>query len=652
MIRSLIMSAAILLIAQPARASSDAAVRFGTREAVDDISLSPDGKNIAFIGATPGRTSTLFVVSTADGQPKAVMSSSGDTDHLEWCRWSTNVRLVCAIDVIQTDSVGPLDITRLITVDADGKNLKSITPRNASRTNFGGEVIDWSGDGTGGSLLMLRRYVSDEATGNLTARTRDGVGVDRVDTTTLTHTTIEPPKASATEYISDGHGTVRMMVLRSNDGEGYIKGAKVYYYRKAGSREWLPFGPIADTAGFQPLGVDGQRNVVYGAADKDGRAALYTITLDDSLKRELVLARSDVDIDGLVMIGRQHRIVGASFANERRQIEFFDPELRRLTNSLSKALPGLPLVSFVGASADEGRLLLFAGSDVDPGHYYLFDKATHGLTEVLPARPQLTGTKLAAVKPVSFPAGDGTMIPAYLTLPTGSDGKNLPAIVLPHGGPDARDEWGFDWLAQFLANRGYAVLQPNYRGSAGYGTAFLRKNGYQSWRAAIGDINDGGRWLVKQGIADSTKLAILGWSYGGYAALQSNVLDPQLFKAIIAVAPVTDLETLRHEHETFTNYQLVDAQIGHGPHVREGSPAQNAGRIIAPVLLFHGSLDYTVGVDHSRMMASRLKGAGRQVELVEYAGLEHQLNDSNVRAEMLDKMDAFLRTSLKLPPAP
>ncbi|MEI9851159.1 MAG: alpha/beta fold hydrolase [Sphingomonas sp.] len=123
---------------------------------------------------------------------------------------------------------------------------------------------------------------------------------------------------------------------------------------------------------------------------------------------------------------------------------------------------------------------------------------------------------------------------------------------MPHGGPGARDEWGFDWLAQFFAARGYAVLQPNFRGSAGYGEDWFLENGFKSWRTAIGDVNDGGRWLVGQGIAAPAKLAIVGWSYGGYAALQSAVLDPELFKAIVAIAPVTDLGALKEESRWFT----------------------------------------------------------------------------------------------------
>jgi dipeptidyl aminopeptidase/acylaminoacyl peptidase len=260
----------------------------------------------------------------------------------------------------------------------------------------------------------------------------------------------------------------------------------------------------------------------------------------------------------------------------------------------------------------------------------------------------LEGVSLASVKPVSYPAADGTLIPGYLTLPPGHQSiTGLPAIVLPHGGPSARDEWGFDWLSQFYAARGFAVLQPNFRGSSGYGDKWFEDNGFKAWEVAIGDVLDAGRWLLRQG-ADSSKLAIVGWSYGGYAALQSAVVDPTLFRAVVAIAPVTDLAAVKAEHWGWSNYKFVSDFVGSGTHMHEGSPVEHADKIKAPVLIFHGTLDRNVGIEQSQRMAARLAAAGSKCELVTFENLEHYLEDSAARAQMLRKSDAFLRQALGL----
>ena len=385
---------------------------------------------------------------------------------------------------------------------------------------------------------------------------------------------------------------------------------------------------------------------LYALRKKDGRYALYSIRLDDSHEATLVAENPRVDIDDVIRLGDGQRVIGYTYTEDATERVYFDPEFKALGASLSRALPNSPIIEFVDASSDGHKLLIFAGSDQDPGRYYTFDRVHKSLTPAMIGRPELEGRTLAAVRPVSIPGSGGVSIPAYLTLPPGKAAKNLPAIVLPHGGPSARDVWGFDWLPQFLAARGYAVLQPEYRGSAGFGDAWLNQNGFKSWRTSIGDITDSAKWLESQGIADPNRLAILGWSYGGYAALQSAAVEPTLYKAVVAIAPVTDLAMLKDDYRNFTIYNLVVQEVGEGPQIVEGSPLRRAGEIRAPVLLVHGTLDNTVRVVHSQKMQAALQGAGKQSELLTLDGLDHQLDDSDARTEMLVKIGELLERTI------
>jgi dipeptidyl aminopeptidase/acylaminoacyl peptidase len=307
----------------------------------------------------------------------------------------------------------------------------------------------------------------------------------------------------------------------------------------ANDRLWRPLGSYTFDGstgrggrGMTPLAIDSNANAAYVLETLDGRDALYRISLDGAMRRELVFANKDVDVDGVVRVGRAGRVIGASYVTDRRVVEYFEPDYKKIHASLERALPQTPLIEFVSASADEQKLVFRAHSDVEPGRWYLYDRAKKSVGLIMSERPALADMTLSPVRAITYPAADGTQIPAYLTLPPGvEDPKDLPAIVMPHGGPDERDEWGFQWQAQYFAHRGFAVLQPNFRGSAGYGDGWFANNGFRSWQISVGDICDGGRWLLSQGLANPGRLAVFGWSYGGYAALQANVLDPDLFKA-------------------------------------------------------------------------------------------------------------------------
>lgn len=633
--------------------AAKAAAIFGARPAVAQMSIAPDGKKIAYVGAAQGQASVLFVADLASGTVNPITYSDNKPLDLRACWWSANERLVCwyyGIDVVYALRVS---YTRIVSLDADGKNIRALAapvPQDANRpSQYDGTVIDWL-DHTG-QVLMARDHVSGGTTGTLISNdSAGGIGVDMVDTRTDRARPIERPLPTADDFITDGKGHVRIRGLsRLDSNEEQYVGIEDYQYRARNDGPWQNFSSF-DTAaekGVHPIAVDPVLNVAYALNDKDNRRALYRISLDGSMKSELVLDNPTVDIDDVLKING--RVIGASYTAEREVDVYFDPEYKALVQQLAKVLPKTPLIDIVDATPDENMLLIRASSDTDEGRFYIFQKSSHAIQQLMPVQPMAEGVALASVKSITYKSFDGTDVPAYLTLPVGSSGKNLPAIVMPHGGPGSRDVWGFDWLAQFFAARGYAVIQPEFRGSTGFGEAWFLKNGFQSWKTSIGDVNAAGRWLIAQGIADPARLGIFGWSYGGYAALQSNVLDPDLFKAAVAVAPVTDLTMLRSESAAFRNNALEKQFIGSGALLEEASPARHAAAFKAPVLMFHGTKDINVGFAESVAMNDALQHAGKQSELVRYPDLDHQLGDSKVRADMLAKADAFLRKSMGMP---
>jgi dienelactone hydrolase len=650
----LAMLMAYPMIPANAETPADVAAAFGAREGAEDVSLSPDGTKLSFIAPTVGQGSALFVRDVADGaQPRIILNSDGKPERLSSCNWVSNKRLVCRVVGVADVQGRKMHFNRMFAIDADAKNLRELSTRQNEYSRGiqlgGGSVVDWLPD-EDGVVLMARRYIPDDHLGSRAGSTREGLGVDKIDTSSLTLKSVELPQERAADYISDGRGIVRIKgsygVAGPNDQQS---GIFTYQYRRAGSREWEKLSDFNSRTvdGFDPFAVDHDLNVAYGFKKKNGRLALYSVALDGTLTEKLILARDDVDVDGLVRIGRRNRVVGASYDTDTRHVVYTDPDIAKLAASLARALPKNPVIWVADSSVDERKLLIFAGSDTDPGLYYLFDRDKHDLHILSPARPELEGRTLATMKPIRYKAADGTEIPAFLTLPPGKESaKGLPAIVMPHGGPSARDTWGFDWLPQYYAAQGFAVLQPEYRGSSGYGDAWYQNNGFRSWRVAVGDVVDAGRWLVSEGIADPHKLAIVGWSYGGYAALQSAVLAPDLFKAVVAVAPVTDLAMLKNESENWDDNQLAGDFVGSGPHIHDGSPAQNADKIKVPVLLVHGTMDANVGYGQSTYMASRLKAAGGKVQLITFEGLDHQLVDTAARTKLLVDSDAFLRAAI------
>lgn len=630
----------------------EAAHAFGARERVLDVSLSPDGTKIAMIVPGPQQATVLQVLDLATGEAKPINFADGNPMTLRSCGWASNDRLICYLYGVAMRDGNPLrGFWRMIALNADGS--KPLALLNADRDQWyaqgaDGWIIDWR-DGTDAKVLMVRNYAAEKAQVNAVSRTNYGLGVDLMDAASGKVQHVESADTNTYGYIADGQGHVRIKEVDESLRLNYrSQGKSTFYYRPSGTNDWRPFSTYdsVDKTGMYPLAVDGTNNSAYVVKDLNGRSAIYRVALDGTMSTELIASDPIYDIDNTIHVGRRGRVVGTYRDGEKTEQNFFDPQYAKLRTSLGKALPSFPQITIVDSSADEKKHLIFASSDRNAGRYYYFDSEKRSLSEVANRRPAIDGLSLGEVTPIRYKAADGKDIPAYLTLPPGGAGKNLPAIVMPHGGPWSRDSWGFDWLAQFFVARGFAVIQPNFRGSTGFGEDWELENGFKSWRTAIGDVNDAGKWLVSQGIADPQKLAIVGWSYGGYAALQSNVLDPTLFKAVIAIAPVTDFGELKNEWLRWSSSRIRADMLGNGPYIQEGSPARNVYGFKAPVLMFHGENDINVDVDESRLMDRALKKAGKKSSLVIYPKIDHQLRDSTVLIDMLTKSDTFLRSEM------
>lgn len=572
------MSFVASLLLFSAAPPADLAIAFGAREGVREVSLSPDGSQIAFMGPLEGQGSGLYVAPTdGSARPRRIAVASGAPERLGDCSWINSGRLACSVFGV-TRKAG-------FTVGFDRLMLLAVRPSDKNKPEIvGGAGLLRSRQDDPNSVLLTRIYF------------RQGVPflcISKMDTRNGAERSVDCHGDQSVSVVTESDGRVRAIGFRKVRGMTYMDTGEITWrYLPRGSTEMKPLGVYNSWTrdGFRPVAIDAEADMAWGFAKHQGRLAIFTRALREAGAETLVFSHPQVDVGGLIRIGAARRVIGAWYTTDRRHVEYFDPKLKALAASLSKAIPNLPVIDILDSSADEQKLLIRASSDVDAGRYFQLDRATKQMRILLQSRPELDGVALAPVKAVSYSARDGTAIPGYLTLPNGGS-KNLPTIVLPHGGPSARDDWGFDWMAQYYAARGYAVLQPNFRGSAGYGDSFMPLDGFRQWRTAIGDITDGARWLLTEGIADPNRLVIVGWSYGGYAALQSAATEPNLFKSVVAIAPVTDLKRVLAENQGWSNHALMRDFLGSGPALNDASPAELADRIVAPVMLVHGKLD-------------------------------------------------------------
>ncbi len=409
------------------------------------------------------------------------------------------------------------------------------------------------------------------------------------------------------------------------------------------SGEGIPFSIL----GLTP---DETRFVYLQTDDETGYRSAFSLTLDGGAVAPL-FSSAEKEIDA-VLVDEFRRVIGAEFAGPTPSYEFFDRKLQDDVNALVASREGLS-VRIVSWTEDYATLVVLIEGGLMSPAYYRFDRPDFRLTRLASRYSRIADADVGEVLAIEFKARDGLTIPAIVSLPPGvaAGSKRLPAIVMPHGGPEAYDAIGFDWLAQYFANRGYIVLQPNFRGSAGFGRAH-QLAGDGEWGGKMqDDITDTLATMVRIGWADGDRACIIGASYGGYAALAGGAFTPDLYKCVAAIAPVTDLETLlvdveresgRRSLTTAYVNRLIGERRKDKEKIRALSPVNSAETFKAPVLLIHGKDDTVVPIVHSNKMLAALKKVAKPVEFIQLKKEDHWLSDSETRLQILRALDAFV----------
>jgi dienelactone hydrolase len=415
------------------------------------------------------------------------------------------------------------------------------------------------------------------------------------------------------------------------------------------------FGLRADFEWAGPSDVAGEI-FVRARPDDQNFFGIYRYDLAEGVYLHPVAQREDFDIEEGIIDNLTGQYLGYSYHSDRLEFQFHDPELQSHYEAIESFFDGD--ISVIPTAIGGDRILFFASGPTEPGAYYIYDLVASSIDPVLRTHPSLRGDSLRPSRPIQYEARDGLLISGYLTEPLSGADATTPLIVYPHGGPEVRDSMNFDPVVQYLAALGYSVFQPNYRGSAGYGRAFA-ESGYRQWgRAMQDDITDGVRWLASEGLADPEAVCIVGFSYGGYAALMGAALTPDTYKCAVAGGSVTDFEGFLDfkddEDEQVQTYweELLGNRRQDRDEIAAYSPVNVADQISVPVFLFHGDADEIVPVEQSRDLARAMESAGTQYLYLEDAGVGHNWgtyrrfyeNMRNIGAFLNDAMDGSLDT--------
>jgi acetyl esterase/lipase len=639
------------LLATAARAGAPVEHFFGSPE-LQEAKISPDGKFVALRRSHSGKRDGLLVLSLEDCtiQPVAQFDNV-DVDYFEWVN---DQRLV--FDTSDS-KVAPGDRRKapgIFAVNRDGKEFRVLADRSCQAPSSTGTIIH-SKVLPCNTFLMEKPGAQDSASiyvqrAHFDKSRQEFTYMDLLRLNTVTGDADYIPHAGNPEqWLLDEQGVPRVIV--SDDGK-----LESVHYRDPASSQWrqlASFEAYGDAPGaMSPIGVHGDKLYVIARAGQD-KASLRTFDVKTgSLSSEPVVSLADFDFSGHLIYAKG-RLAGIEVLSDARNTVWLDDGMKKVQQEVDAQLKDT--VNLVRPPAHGGSpwMLVKSYSDQRPAAYIMYNSATRELLKLGTTRPAIKAEEMGQQDLVRIKARDGLTIPAWLTLPKGPS-KGLPMVVLVHGGPFARGgEWGWDAQAQFLVSRGYAVLEPEFRGSTGFGAQHFRA-GWKQWGLAMqDDITDATRWAVAQGIADGKRICIAGASYGGYATLMGLAKEPDLYRCGVQWLAVTDL-ALKYEDGWKIGSDVPDDWRNFGLPVLVGdinkdaeqlkatSPVNVAAKIRQPLLMAYGSADRRIPILHGKRFYDAIKPYNAHAEMVVYDGEGHGWSLEKNRIDFWTRVEKFL----------
>jgi dipeptidyl aminopeptidase/acylaminoacyl peptidase len=577
--------------------------------------ISPDGNALAFMQPYQNRMN-VFVQPRAGGEPLRLTSET-ERDVAGYF-WKGSRRIVYLKDFKGDENF------HLVAVDLGGGAPVDLTPFDKVR-----------------ALIIDDRYDDDdEMIVALNKRSAEVFDVYRVDLDSRELTLIAENPGNVTGWATDHAGAIRLAIATDGVNTSIL-------HRANDSAAFQTTITTNFKERIQPLFFDFDNKLLF-ASSNIGRDKAAIVRLDPATAKEdaVIFQHPEVDVAGLDWSRKRKVYTEVQFVTWKRERKFFDAETEAIFTDLQARLPGYE-IDLQSNNRDEDIFVVAAWSDRTQGIRYLYERASGKLTKLAEIAPWLDENELAEIKPISYAARDGLTIHGYLTLPRGG-GAKLPLVVNPHGGPWARDVWGYNPEVQFLANRGYAVLQVNFRGSVGYGRAFWEKSFRQWGKTMQDDITDGVKYVVHQGIADGKRVAIYGGSYGGYATLAGLAFTPDLYACGVDYVGVSNLFTFLKTIPPYWKpmldmfYEMVGNPERDKELLAEASPVLHAENIRVPLLIAQGAQDPRVNIDESNQMVAALQKHGVPVEYIVKDNEGHGFHNEENRFEFYEAMERFL----------